>query len=134
LSHGQLLDRDHRHSVRAVKDVNKSKFYFLNAEPSRRSSSATFSGTPFGTADMPLNDPPALLVVGEPNLASTIPARVEVELAGRFTYGRAAMDFAGKSGRPPNRDVAAEIHVSATRSAFVRTLSRQSEKFSPDSS
>ena len=90
-----------------------------------RSLRATFTGGgPFAPTDMPLNDPLALLVAAEPALARTVPARVDVELAGRFTYGRTVMDFAGKSGLPPNCDVAIEFDVAATRRSFVRALAR----------
>lgn len=90
-----------------------------------RSLRATFTGGgPFAPTDMPLNDPLASLVAAEPALARTVPARVDVELAGRFTYGRTVMDFAGKSGLPPNCDVAIEFDVAATRRSFVRALAR----------
>ena len=100
-----------------------------------RSLRATFKGGgPFAPLDMPLNDPLALLVAAEPALVRTIPARVDVELAGRFTYGRTVMDFAGKSGLPPNCEIAIQFDVAATRLAFVRALAHLSENSSPTSS
>jgi inosine-uridine nucleoside N-ribohydrolase len=84
----------------------------------------TFRRGPFGPMDMPLNDPLALLVAGAPTLARTVPARVDIELAGRFTYGRTVVDFAGKSGLPPNCEVAVEFDVAATRAAFVSAFAR----------
>ena len=96
-----------------------------------RSLRATFTRSgPFAPVDMPLNDPLATLVAAEPTLARTVPARVDVELAGRFTYGRTVMDFAGKSGLPPNCDVAIEFDVAATRRSFVRALARLAENSS----
>jgi inosine-uridine nucleoside N-ribohydrolase len=93
-----------------------------------RSLRATFTrGGPFAPTDMPLNDPLALLVTAQPALARTVPARVDVELAGRFTYGRTVMDFAGKSGLPPNCDIAIELDVAATRRSFLRALARLAE-------
>ena len=100
-----------------------------------RSLRTTFKGgDPFAASDMPLNDPLALLVAAEPALVRTTPARVDVELAGRFTYGRTVMDFAGKSGLPPNCEIAIRFDVAATRLAFVRALARLSENSSPISS
>ncbi|WP_158818914.1 nucleoside hydrolase [Methylocapsa sp. S129] len=100
-----------------------------------RSLRATFKGGgPFAAPDMPLNDPLALLVAAEPALARTIPARVDVELAGRFTYGRTVIDFAGKSGLPPNCEIAIQFDVAATRLAFTRSLAHLSENSSSFSS
>jgi inosine-uridine nucleoside N-ribohydrolase len=97
-----------------------------------RSLRATFiGGGPFAPTDMPLNDPLAMLVAAEPALVRTIAARVDVELVGRFTYGRTVMDFAGKSGMPPNCEVALQFDVAATRLAFLRALTRLSEMSSP---
>jgi inosine-uridine nucleoside N-ribohydrolase len=89
-----------------------------------RSLRSTHRAGLFGPADMPLNDPLALLVAAEPALARAAPARVDVELAGRFTYGRTVVDFAGKSGLPPNCDVVVQFDVAATRRAFVRAIER----------
>ena len=92
-----------------------------------RSLRATHRPGPFAPgADAPLNDPLALLVAAEPGLARTLPARVEVELAGRHTYGRTVVDFAGRSG-PPNCEVVVGFDVSATRRAFVGALAGSSE-------
>ena len=88
-----------------------------------RSLRSTFTPGLFGPADMPLNDPLAALVAAEPALCRTVPARVEIELAGRHTYGRTVIDFAGRSGLAPNCDVAIAFDVPATRRAFVSALS-----------
>ena len=88
-----------------------------------RSLRTTYHPGPFGPANAPLNDPLALLVAAEPGLARTLPARVEVELAGRHTYGRTVVDFAGRSG-PPNCDVVVGFDVPATRRAFVDAVAR----------
>jgi inosine-uridine nucleoside N-ribohydrolase len=100
-----------------------------------RSLRATFRRSgPFAPADMPLNDPLAILVAADPALARTAPARVDVELAGRFTYGRTVVDFAGKSGLPPNCDVVVAFDVEAARQAFVGALARLAETSKPISS
>ena len=89
-----------------------------------RSLRSTFTQGLFGPADMPLNDPVATLVAADPALARTAPARVDVELAGRHTYGRTVIDFAGKSGLPPNCDVVIGFDGPATRRAFVAAIGR----------
>ena len=63
-------------------------------------------------------------LAGAPALARTLPARVDVELAGRFTYGRTVVDFTGKSGLPPNCEVVVEFDVAAMRAAFVSAFAR----------
>jgi inosine-uridine nucleoside N-ribohydrolase len=77
---------------------------------------------PFSPVDAPLNDPLALLIVGDPTLARTLPARVEVETAGKFTYGRTVVDFASRSGMPPNCEVVVEIDAARARAAFVEAM------------
>ena len=89
-----------------------------------RSLRSTFTKGLFGPTDMPLNDPVATLVAADPALARTALARVDVELAGRHTYGRTVIDFAGKSGLPPNCDVVIGFDGPATRRAFVAAIGR----------
>src|SRR5690606_3346991 len=72
----------------------------------------------FGPTHMPLNDPIASLIVAEPGLARTVPARVEVELAGRHTYGRTVIDFAGRSG-PANADIVVELDGDGIHASLV---------------
>ena len=81
----------------------------------------------FGPAEAPLNDPLAILAAAAPSLTRTVSARVDIELSGRFTYGRTVVDFAGKSGLAPNCDVVVEFDVPATRQAFVNALARLSK-------
>ncbi len=80
------------------------------------------------TADAPLNDPLAILIAAQPSLAKTLKARVEVELAGRHTYGRTVIDFAGRTGLPPNCDVVVEYDAGATVSAFLSALRRVADQ------
>jgi inosine-uridine nucleoside N-ribohydrolase len=83
---------------------------------------ATFRPSPFGPRDAPLNDPLAILLTANPALARRLPARVEIELAGTYTYGRTVVDFAGRSPFGPNCEVAVEFDVAATRRAFINAL------------
>lgn len=85
---------------------------------------STFRPGRFSPPAMPLNDPLAPLVAADPGLVETVAARVDIELAGRHTYGRTVVDFAGKSGQPPNCDVVVSFDVAATRNAFVEALRR----------
>jgi inosine-uridine nucleoside N-ribohydrolase len=82
----------------------------------------------FGPAEMPLNDPLAVLVAADRSLVKTARARVDIELSGRFSYGRTVIDFAGKSERKPNCDVVVAFDVPATRRAFLETLGRLSAR------
>ena len=82
----------------------------------------TYRRSLFGPADPPMNDPSALLVAADATLARTAPARVDIELAGRFTYGRSVVDFSG--GRSPNCDVVIALDVDRTRQAFLAALTR----------
>jgi inosine-uridine nucleoside N-ribohydrolase len=47
---------------------------------------------------------------------------VDVETAGRHTYGRTVVDFAGKSGAEPNADVVIEVDVQAVHDALVAAI------------
>ena len=85
---------------------------------------ATYRPGLFGPAAAPLNDPLAVLVAAEPGLARTVPARVDIELGQGVSYGRSVVDFAGRSGRPPNAEVAIAFDVAATSAAFVAALRR----------
>lgn len=81
----------------------------------------TFKPGLFGPAFMPLHDPCALLLAAQPELARTVPARVEIELAGRHTYGRSVIDFTLRSG-PANAEVAISFDAAATQQALLAAL------------
>ena len=83
---------------------------------------STFRPGLFGPSGMPLNDPLATLVAADAALVRTVRARVDVELSGRYTYGRTVVDFAGKSGLAPNCDVVVGVDVPAARRAFVAAI------------
>lgn len=83
----------------------------------------TFRPGVFGPAHMPLNDPVASLLAAEPALARTVPARVEVELAGKFTYGRTVIDFASRFG-PANADIVVELDGDGIHRSLVAAIAR----------
>lgn len=85
---------------------------------------STHGPGPMRPAEAPLNDPLAILIAAQPSLAKTLKARVEIELAGRHTYGRTVFDFACQEGLPSNCDVVVELDTKATLAAFVATLRR----------
>jgi inosine-uridine nucleoside N-ribohydrolase len=89
-----------------------------------RSLVSTFRPGLFGPEHMPLNDPVAPLVAADPTLARIVPARVDVELAGKFTYGRTVIDFAGKSDEPANADVVIGLDEERVHRAFVDAIAR----------
>lgn len=89
-----------------------------------RSLAGTFRPGLFSPTFMPLNDPCAPLVAAQPALVTTVPARVDVELAGTFTYGRTVIDFVGRSTRPDNCAVVTGFDRGATRQAFLAALAR----------
>ena len=85
---------------------------------------STFRPGLFSPRFMPLNDPCAPLVAAKPELARTVQARVDVELAGRFTYGRTVVELGGKSGLPANCEIVIDFDVEATQRALVEALKR----------
>lgn len=89
-----------------------------------RSLILTFQRGLLGPDLMPLNDPVAPLVAANPALARSVPARVDVELAGRLTYGRTVIDFAGRSGMPSNVDVVISLDALQIHDALVSALQR----------
>ena len=89
-----------------------------------RSLVMTFRPGVFGPACMPLNDPVAPLVAAEPQLAQTVPARVEIELSGKFTYGRTVIDFACRTGEPANADIVIGLDSKRAHEALIEAISR----------
>ena len=83
---------------------------------------STFRRGPFGPHEAPLDDLLATLLAANPALVRRLPARVEIELAGKHAYGRTVVDFAGRSPLGPNCEVALEFDVAATRRAFIDAL------------
>jgi inosine-uridine nucleoside N-ribohydrolase len=77
---------------------------------------------PLAIPDAGLHDPVAVVLAAQPGLARSVRARVDVETAGRHTYGRTVVDFAGKSGAEPNADVVIEVDVQAVHDALVAAI------------
>ena len=73
---------------------------------------------------MPLNDPVASLVAAQPELAQTQPARVDIELTGRHTYGRTVVDFGLRGDAVANVDVVTQLDCDRTLHTFVDALTR----------
>ncbi|MFT4000483.1 MAG: nucleoside hydrolase [Rhizobium sp.] len=82
----------------------------------------TFRPGVFGPDFMPLNDPVASIVAAVPSVGRTAPARIDVELAGRFTYGRTVIDFAGRSELPNNVDVVVSLDEPAIHDLLVASI------------
>lgn len=76
--------------------------------------------------EMPLHDPCAILVAALPEIATTAPARVDVETAPGLNYGRTVVDFAGRSEKPNNCDVVIKFDVEATHDALVDAIAELS--------
>ena len=89
-----------------------------------RSLVTTFRPGVFSPTFMPLNDPIATLVAADPGLARTVPARVDIELAGKHTYGRSVIDVALRNGLPANADVVLGLDAARVEQAFLDALSR----------
>ena len=53
-----------------------------------------------------------------------MPARVDVELAGRHTYGRTVIDFAGRTGQPNNCDVVIALDETRVHDALIAALAQ----------
>jgi inosine-uridine nucleoside N-ribohydrolase len=73
-------------------------------------------------SETPLHDPCAILFAAEPDIAKTVPARVEVDTAPGINYGRTVVDFAGRSGKPNNCEVVIEFDVPKTHRCLVAAL------------
>lgn len=93
---------------------------------------STFRPGVLSPSAMPLNDPVAMLVAADPRLAATVPARVDVELAGRHSYGRTVIDFACRDGRPANAEVALSLDSAGIDKAFLAALTRLAANLKKD--
>lgn len=76
----------------------------------------------FVPPEMPLHDPCAILAAAAPWLATTTPARVDVETAPGLNYGRTVVDFAGRTDKPNNCDVVIAFDVDATHTTLVEAI------------
>lgn len=78
----------------------------------------------FGPTPVPLHDPCAVLCAADPTLGRSVTVRVDVELAGRHTYGRTVIDLGGKSTDAPNADVVIHLDAARVHDALVDSLRR----------
>jgi purine nucleosidase len=66
-----------------------------------------------------IHDPLALAVALEPELATSVPVTVDVELGGRLTTGETVADWRGHWGRPPNADVVVAADIDGFWDRFL---------------
>ncbi|WP_069816403.1 nucleoside hydrolase [Streptomyces sp. TP-A0874] len=78
----------------------------------------------FGPTPVPLHDPCAVLYAADPSLGQSVTVRADVELAGRYTYGRTVIDLGGKSSEEPNADVVIRLDAARVHDALVDALRR----------
>lgn len=79
----------------------------------------------FGRVGSPLHDPCAVLAVTHPELLTTEPRHVEVELCGEHTRGMTVVDERGRLARdnkPPNVEVAYSIERDEAVRVLMKTL------------
>jgi purine nucleosidase len=66
-----------------------------------------------------LHDPLAAAVALDPDLVSSRPATVDVELTGRLTRGMTVADWSGRWGRAPNALIGVEVDPTAFFDRFI---------------
>ncbi|MEI4472427.1 nucleoside hydrolase [Frigidibacter sp. MR17.24] len=86
-----------------------------------RSLQAVHRAPPVGPAAAPLNDPCAVLVAAQPDLAETRPAQVTVDRRDGLTYGRTVFDFAGDH---PNARVVTRIDAAGLNRRLTEVVAR----------
>jgi purine nucleosidase len=77
---------------------------------------------PDGSAPMPLYDPVVAAWLWQPELFGFQPARVDIELQGRFTRGMTVCDFRGGAQRAANAEVAMSADGPAVMELVLRVL------------
>src|SRR5215469_10977495 len=85
--------------------------------------------TVFGFPAPPVHDPCAVACLMEPDVLTSKPMRVEIELRGEFTRGRTVCDQYGKTGRAPNAHVGLEINTRRFWDLLIETLATYSAVF-----
>lgn len=76
----------------------------------------------FGYSGCSINDPVALALVFQPDLASLQPLYVDVELSSPLTLGKTVGDFQGMTGQPANVQVVMELDTSRFISLFLERM------------
>jgi purine nucleosidase len=79
---------------------------------------------PDGSVPMPLYDPVVAAWLWRPELFRFQPARVDIELHGRFTRGMTVCDFRVGPQRPANAEVATTVDGPAVMALVLRALSQ----------
>jgi purine nucleosidase/pyrimidine-specific ribonucleoside hydrolase len=64
-----------------------------------------------GMPDGPLHDPITIALLADPEVATTIETRIDVELTGTHTRGATCVDLHGMMRRPNNARVAMDLDV-----------------------
>lgn len=72
-----------------------------------------------------LHDPVAVLSVANPDIITTIPMKVDIELRGEFTTGATIGNFDKRFNKEPNADVGIDIN----REVFIDEIVRAVEKY-----
>jgi len=111
-----LLTREHVDTVRGWRGARAAWLVgYLDAYQRLRQSD--------GSAPMPLYDPVVAAWLWEPALFRFQPARVDIELQGRFTRGMTVCDFrVGLERRPPNAELAMTADGTAVVELVLRVL------------
>ena len=110
-----LLAREHVDTVRSWPGARAACFTgYLDAYQRLRQ--------PDGSAAMPLYDPVVAAWLWQPDLFSFQPARVDIELQGRFTRGMTVCDFRVGPQRSTNAEVAMTADGPAVMALVLRAL------------
>jgi purine nucleosidase len=110
-----LLAREHVDAVRGWPGARAARFAgYLDAYQRLRK--------PDGSVPMPLYDPVVAAWLWQPDLFTFQPARVDIELQGRFTRGMTVCDFRFGPQRPPNAEVAMTADGPAVIELVLRAL------------
>jgi inosine-uridine nucleoside N-ribohydrolase len=85
--------------------------------------------TVFGFPAPPVHDPCVVASLMDPEVLTSKPMRVDIELRGEFTRGRTVCDQYGKTGRAPNAHVGLEINTRRFWDLLIETLATYSAVF-----
>jgi purine nucleosidase len=78
----------------------------------------------YGFPAPPVHDACAVARVIDPSLVACRPAHTAIELRGEHTYGMTVCDFLGRTGRPPNSQVAVQLDVARFWDTVIDALGR----------
>lgn len=105
ITHQAQITREVRSRIRAIGNITS----IFGAKLLERFSSTydAFGEMPDG----PLHDPVTIAMIADPQVASTVATRVDIELRGEFTRGATVVDLLELGNRPKNATVALELDV-----------------------